>query len=182
MKIYVVPRRSASSPSALCVGPRRSLCRAVCGAPAFSVSGPGALSLSVSGPSALCGLCVGPRRSKCRAPALSALTASGPGALCVGAGPCVSGPGALSLSVSGPSALCRLSVGALSRSLCRDLGRSGPGTLCVGCLSGRSLAEPKRVLHAPNAEVRDYGKQALGLPKEIGTCVREPCAEGQDHL
>ena len=146
------PALSASSPGALCVGCRCSLRRAPAlpgalwvearrslrraSALSLSASGPGALSLSVSGsvsapgtllplsvsgPDALCVgpalsaspsvLCVGPRRSLCHAPALS-----------------VSGPAALSLSVSalsvlGPGgplpALSASSPAALRRSLCR---------------------------------------------------------------
>ena len=101
---------SVSGPSALCVGPRRSLCRA----PALFASGPGALcrelasgpgkdsfcrvpAVCVSGPGAFCrvlcrgALCVGPAlclgarlfgSGLCRGPAL---LVSGPGALCVGA-------------------------------------------------------------------------------------------------
>ena len=56
-------RRFVSGPGALCVRPRRSVCRAL----ALCVSGPGAL-------------CVRPRRSMYRAPALCV---SGPGVLCV---------------------------------------------------------------------------------------------------
>ena len=73
------------SPSAMCVGARRSLAvsgpNALCvGAPLLSVSGPGALSqrrgpaVAVSGPGTLCvalALCVGARRSLRRGPALS---------------------------------------------------------------------------------------------------------------
>ena len=61
----VVPPRFLC-PSALCVGPRRSLCRG----PALSVSGPGAL-------------CVGARLSLCRPCRAPALSVSGPSALCV---------------------------------------------------------------------------------------------------
>ena len=101
----------------LCVGPRRSLCRALCRGPALSASGPRTLCVgarrSLSGPGAFCvthWLCRGPalfvRRSLCRGPALSV---SGPGAVCVGArrSLCVTHwrcPPArfLSLSLSGP--------------------------------------------------------------------------------
>ena len=95
-------RDPALSPGALCVGARRSLCRG---------PGPATLSLFVLGPSTLCGcLCpgpgaviVGPQRSLCRGPALSA---SGPGTLCV-LRRSVSGPGVFPpLCVSGPGGLC----------------------------------------------------------------------------
>ena len=116
-----------------------------CRAPVLSVSGPAALSLSVSGSSALCRapslLCQGQslcraRRSLCRGPALSV---SGPGALCVRArrspALCVSGPDTLSLSVSGsvsgPRSPATVCVGP------RRFSVSGPGALCVGAL--RSL-------------------------------------------
>ena len=107
--------------SALCVWPRRSLCRG----PARSVSGPGAL-------------CVGARRSLCRAPALS-VSVSGPGALCVGPWRSLCRGGALcraALSVSGP-ALSVSRPGALSLFLSLSVSGpgvsvSGPGVVCVG--------------------------------------------------
>ena len=115
-------KQHVRNPCAVCVRLRRSLCRG----PALSVSGPGALTLSVLW------ICVGPRRSLyrgphsllswrslCRAPALS-----------------VSGPGTLSL------------LGALARrSLCAPA-LSGPGAPCVGprrflCLSSAlSVSSP----------------------------------------
>ena len=100
------------------VGPRRSLPPAQ----ALSVSGPGALSLSVSVSPVLSVLA---RRSLWRAPALSC---QGPAAVSV------SGPG-VSLSVSGPKCcLCRgRSLSRCSLCLCRAPARSasGPGRLCV---------------------------------------------------
>ena len=60
---------SVSCPRAFCV-PALSR-RFLCLAPALSVSGPSAL-------------CVGPRRSLCRGPVLSVSAVSGPSALCVG--------------------------------------------------------------------------------------------------
>ena len=119
------------------------------------MSGPGALSLFVSAPCALC-VRVGARRSLCRAPALSrscrdpALSVSGPGALArVGTrrslrqGPALSIPGcgALPASVSGPGALC-VGAPALSRSLCRgqalpvSVSGRGPGALAALSVSG----------------------------------------------
>ena len=132
---------SVSNPGALCVGSG-----ALCVGPWRSVSGPAlSVSLSVSGPGALCVrlrrsacvsvcMCVGPRRSVCRVPGLSV---SGPGAFCVGA------RRSQALSVSGPDALCvgprrslyrcALSVGPL-RSLVRAPAPSvsGPGALMSG--------------------------------------------------
>ena len=83
------------SPSALCVGAWRSLCRAaalsrcsLCQAPAPSRS--------------LCRVC-GARRSLCRLPALSA---SGPQALCVGPGALCRAPALSSSLCVGPGTLC----------------------------------------------------------------------------
>ena len=97
--------------AALCVEPQRSLCRA----PTFSVSGPGALSLSLS----LFVLCPG---ALCRAPVLSVSSAL------------YLGP---RRSVSGlpRSSLCGALCVKARRSLCRDpavFSLSGPAALCVG--------------------------------------------------
>ena len=148
-----------SSPGALSVGAQRSLCRG----PALSVSGPALLpgtlfvgaqqssfdALCVGPPAVSCGgLCVGPlsgpnavcvgASSLCQGPALCrgpALSASGPGALSVGAQCSACGPGDVwalcrvpALAVSGPGTL-RVSP-ALSGALC--VGLSGPSALCVG--------------------------------------------------
>ena len=167
-----LPPLSVSGPGALCVGfrhslalcvrPRRSLCRAsgLCrlrrslavGGPALSVSGPALCrghALCVSEP----GLCVGPL----------ALSVSGPGALCFGPrrslAMCVARPDALSLSVSGPNTL-RFGP---RRSLCRGPGPSvsgpcrgpallWPGALCVGTrrslcrVPALSVSGPRRSL------------------------------------
>ena len=123
--LYCKAQRSVPCTGALCIGPRHSFCRA----PTF---------------------CVAARRSQCQTPVLSALSVSGPGALCVGAP---------ALSVSGSGAF-RV---APRRSLCRilALSLSGSGALCVGlqrslcrapalCLSGpgaASCSAYKRVQH-----------------------------------
>ena len=103
--------------------------------PALCVSAPGALSLSVRGPGALCpalSLCVGAGCSLCRGRALSRW------ALCVGAPRSL----ALCVSVRRSLALCpalSFCVGAgCSLRRGRVLSASGPGALCVG--AGRSLA------------------------------------------
>ena len=127
-----------------CVEPRRSLCRypaphyaqvtsvysiqicfsvaklsGLCRAPALSVSGPGALSLSVSCP---CCFRVQSSRSLSRVPALSV---SGPGALCLRARRSLcQGP---ALFVSGPGALC---VGPRCRGLALSASRPGALSLC----------------------------------------------------
>ena len=101
--------------SAVCVGPRRSLCRA----PTLAVSGPAALCL---GPGALC-----------RALALSA---SGPGVLYPALVLCV-GPRALNFRIQMYRHFsCNKFFGAKPRrGLCR-----GPGALCVG--PRRSVSGP----------------------------------------
>ena len=100
------PALCASSPGTLC-RTRRSVARI---GPRRSLSGPGALSLSVSGPGALCGLPTLPRRFLCPSLALSRSLCRD---LCRGL--------ALSRSLRPRRSLCRLSVRALSLSLCRDL-------------------------------------------------------------
>ena len=175
-----VSGRSLFWPGALCVAPRRSLCRAD---PALSVSGPSAVYIRPQ-------RSVGAQRCSCRGPALCvwpslcrglALSVSGPpffvsaGAFslsvsgCVGArrslcrGPAlaVSGPGTLSLSVSGPVS---------QRSLCRGPALSvsepgpvsGPGSLCVG--AWRSLCRSPALFvsgvgtlcRGPSVDVKSY--------------------------
>ena len=169
VSICVRPRRS---PAALCVGPRRSLSlsvsrprRSLCRAPAFSVSGPGALrapALSVGARHSLCrapcslrhlSLSVSGPRFLCPAQALSlcrgrALSVSGHGTLSVGPGSplpalSVSRPG---LSVSGPGALCRRRGTALSV--------SGLRGLCVGRRRSLCLCRGPAALGGPPAQIR----------------------------
>ena len=143
--MHVLPRRSASSTSAVCVRPRRSLCRgaalscSLCRVQALSASGsalcvrapesqPGALSLSVSGPGALW------PRSLCR----------GELSFCVGC---------LALFLSGPSVLC---VGPSSR--CRTLALFGdwrsPSALCTLCVGSLCRAPALCLCRAPSISRR----------------------------
>ena len=173
VSICVGPRRS---PAALCVGPPRSLCRVP------------ALSLSASGPGALClgagPRCVGGRRSLCRAPALSV---SGAGALCVGprqrsaalcrGGPrrslvvCVWARRSLALCVEicvGPpalSAFAQLSVSGLALFVSAPaLSVSGLSpSLCVGRRSfgGGALCVGPRHRRSPGRQCRARCRVAL---------------------
>ena len=134
-------RRSVSSPIAVCVGPRRSLCRgpallrSFCQVPALSVSGPGALCVRALHSSDV--LCRGPAFSQSEPGALSfCVCVSGiarPGSLSL-----VSAPGTLSLSVSGPARCVRPRRSVSGPALCvggRWLYEAlivGPASLCAG--------------------------------------------------
>ena len=114
--LCVRPRRSLCRGPALCVGPQRSPCQASVGARRSLCRGlalPGAFCPGLSGP--------GGRP-------LTTLSVSGPGALCFGARPAVSvsAAGTLAVSVSGPGAL---RIEAQHSSVCRW---SSPNVLCVG--------------------------------------------------
>ena len=160
---FVLGPGAVSGPSALYVGARRALCRALCRAP--PLSGPGALPalcvgpgqrrylcglLSVSGPGALLcragALCVGTRRSLCLGPA---------GALCVGARRSLCRAPALS-----QHSLCRA-----KRSVCRDPA-SGPlsPALCVGVLSACHPCGPV-VPQSPQPFIRSRDMHAVRGPQ-----------------
>ena len=155
---------SVSGPGALCVGPRRSLCRVPalsrsCRGPALSVSGPGALSLcvsgSVSGPGAL--------------PPLSVL---GPGTSC-------RPPGTLSLSVSGAQcSLCHAPVSVLSRSsLCRGAALCALHPVCKPPIQSASPAQirvpPIRSCGQPAPIVPHPAPRAL-VPIRVSTVRGHP--------
>ena len=141
--------KRVSSSGALCVGARRSLCRA---RRSLAVSVFGARRARCVGPRALC-RCVGPRRSLCRGPALSM---SGP-ALCVSVS--MSGP---ALSVSSPALSVKICVGAQQSSpgaLC-VVAQQAPGALCRG--PALSVSGPALSVSGPGALSDAVSASSLG--------------------
>ena len=168
--LCVGPRRSlCRAPALSALGPRRSLCRDLCPAPALSVSAVcwGALSPSVSGSVSGPGAGTLPPLSLSGPGALSVLSVSGPGPLCVeDRALFVGGPGA---RLALPATLPALSIclgPALSSSLCR----APPLSRCLQIRVRKSCDGPP----APSSDITDPGA-THPVPLRPGPQLRSAC-------